>query len=380
MSRFNPGSAFLIFHLRVGTRLALRILAPVLAVVFALYFLFKPEFFVFLAGVLFRESGLLILAIISATVMFFISRAASFRICSGLDGWIRHLPASASLHRRLAALAVFLAQIPVLGLLAIFAVMALWPDKSKIVRAVLELTIVGLAAAYGTIYLRKTWTASARKTPKNRVFRRTLSLPTVINWRAVGWKISFAYLLSFLPLVLTKLFVINNGWQGQTLSAAVRCGGLLSLTVFLAFEANMLAAKRPPWPWARTLPSSALRRIISDSIFLAAHASLLLLPVVLIDLRAFLPVAACLPFAAVRSARAIRQSPELRLGAAGKILLEGFLEASLVALLPWAALAFLLGLPPALINAARAEQKQKVGRWLELHHLAAGDSLSWSRE
>jgi hypothetical protein len=37
-------------------------------------------------------------------------------------------------------------------------------------------------------------------------------------------------------------------------------------------------------------------------------------------------------------------------------------------------------MPLILKYAVEGEQSQKVSRWLELHHLAAGDSLSWSKE
>jgi hypothetical protein len=56
------------------------------------------------------------------------------------------------------------------------------------------------------------------------------------------------------------------------------------------------------------------------------------------------------------------------MGASGIILCFGMLVALSITLIP------------LLKYAVEGEQSQKVSRWLELHHLAAGDSLSWSKE
>jgi hypothetical protein len=66
------------------------------------------------------------------------------------------------------------------------------------------------------------------------------------------------------------------------------------------------------------------------------------------------------------------------MGAAGEIAVQGGLIAAAIALAPWLALGALALVPWAVREAARRESAQKVSRWLELHHLAAGDPLSWS--
>ena len=104
----------------------------------------------------------------------------------------------------------------------------------------------------------------------------------------------------------------------------------------------------------------------------------MLLPFFWIDGNAALLVGACLPLAAIRSAAAARQEGGLRFGAWGKIAGEGALAALLIALWPWAAAVLALASVPAFRAAVRVEQRSKVSQWLELHHLAAGDSLSWS--
>ena len=68
------------------------------------------------------------------------------------------------------------------------------------------------------------------------------------------------------------------------------------------------------------------------------------------------------------------------MGALGRTLLVGTIASVLVCLLPAMSLIFLASLPILLIVAAAEEKNQKVSVWLEIHHLAAGDSLSWSRQ
>jgi len=65
--------------------------------------------------------------------------------------------------------------------------------------------------------------------------------------------------------------------------------------------------------------------------------------------------------------------------AAGIFLLEGFIVSSSLALLPWTSLLWLAGSIPAYYAARTREQNQRVSRWHELHHAAAGDTLIWSK-
>lgn len=172
-------------------------------------------------------------------------------------------------------------------------------------------------------------------------------------------------------------FVANNELAPEHVRLAARLGGGLATVLLLASLGESLAVRRPAWPWSRSLPWTAAQRVRSDALFLALHA----LPLVLLAAAvhpAALAVLAILPFLAVRAAGAMRRAPERRTGASGEILAEGFLLAALVALLPWTSLLALAGTPFAVRAAAERDKRQKVSRWLELHHLAAGDPQSWS--
>jgi hypothetical protein len=113
-------------------------------------------------------------------------------------------------------------------------------------------------------------------------------------------------------------------------------------------------------------------------VFLAAHALPVILLTARIDALSSLVVLALTPLLAARAAGAMRRAPERRTGASGEIFLEGLLLSAATALLPWVSLPALLATPWAVRAAAERERRQKVSRWLELHHLAVGDPQSWS--
>ena len=407
--------AFFIFHLRVGTRLALRRLTPLLAAVFTVYYFFKPEFFHSVAAA-FVYTGSLITGFFSAIISLSIARMAALRICLGLDGWIRHLPASSLMHRRLASVAIFVAQLPVLVVLALLAVFSSIKFGVSATAYFLGLPILGLASAQCVMPIKRKviirplaavacvfsasghWVLFAGSiimviaadllsgalcpTRRRLKFYYALKgslLNASISWRALRARIFIPYLPSLTVLGATALFLFNND-PNPSLAVKVVCfGGALSIAFFYAVLANMLAARRPPWPWSRSLPWSAEERIIIDSFFLGLHFLPLLFLIALMKSEAVWPLAASLPLLTLVASHAMRRAPEYRTGASGKVLLTGMLAALSLSLLPLISIVFLALTPLALKYAVEAEKNQKVSRWLELHHLGAGDPLSWSQ-
>jgi hypothetical protein len=395
--------------------LALRVLAPALAILFALYFILRPEFFLYFAGIILFDSGPLARGAFSTLIAFAAARTAAPRVCHGLSGWMRHLPSSAPLVRRMAVLAVFIAETPVLGILLVFAILTSHQAPGRIPVDALGLIGLGFSAAAaavrtgrrgprlalglaaGVLCASGRWALlgggivllgivdrisgpilAAKTRPSFHEIRSFIGLPASVAGRAVGPKILIPGALSGVVLALTQAFLWNNPLSGPAASAAARFGGALAAAVFLAGAASLLAAKRPPWPLARTWPRSARQRILDDALFLAGPAVLLLIPLGLIEPQAVPPAAACLPLLGLRAAAAVRLDRELRFGAWARVLAEGAAVAAIVCFEPWASLAFFLLAGPALRAAARLDQQQKVSRWLELHHLSAGDPLSWS--
>lgn len=413
---YSSNTAFFRFHLNVGIRLALRTFAPVISAVFALYYLLKPEFLVLLLKALFIDSDILTSGIISAAISLSVAGIAAPRVCLGLDGWIRHLPLSSQAHRRLAGFAIFVAQLPVLIILAILSYIStaktgrtpsvyllglpllgissalfVLPVKQKnITRPLAALACVCVTSANwvlvlgGAVLVMVVDSISGPLSPsrKRPNFRRALRgslLPLSIAWRALRLRLFFPYLPSLLFLGATSVFLSNNTPDPSLSIKVIRTGGALSLVFLCTPLANLLALRRPPWPWVRSLPWSARQRILIDSAFLALPSIPLLALTALMDIRAIFPLAASLPLFVFRCSAVIRQAQEHRTGTYGMLLRDGFLGALSLGLVPLISLVFLAFSPFALKEASKREQTQKVSGWFEMHHLAAGDPLSWSQ-
>lgn len=361
------------------------------------------------------DGGYLLSGIFATLFCLITAGFASRRVCLGLNGWIRHLPADGTLHRRMAGIGVFIAQIPVLTILAglAFITMKLYqvavapflaglplaglacglcvlPSQKKfITRPMLVFASVSLASnswailGVGILLLIASDVLSGPLAFKKKHTRfhnpvQGSLLVAIINWRALRLRPLIPYLLSMPFLGAAQLFITNNKPEPLLTEQVIRFGGALSLVLFCAILANLLAARRPPWPWIRSLPWSAKSRIAWDAFFIAVHALPLVIFIGLMNLKVVLPIAAGLPLLGVYSAYSIRRAPESAMGASGKVLLLGSFSSLFLCLFPWGSLLFLALTPLVLIEAIKAEKRQKVSRWLELHHLAAGDSLSWS--
>jgi len=403
------------FHLKVGARVALRALAPVVGLFVFVYYVLKPEFSVFLARVLLFENGLLLSGLTLALVGLVSARVAASRVLLGASGWIRHLPLTSSGHRRLAVFSATIAGLPVLLILAFLIVLAGRDARRSVVWYLAGLFPLGLASSLFWTSLKNALparllaflacgffgaghavffatglvtlvVADLTGGPLQRKRRTRLFVPYgkkpglehLISLRAVGWGFVPLYLLSYVPLILTQLFILNNRLAGPMASAAVRFGGTAGIVLFLAFLAARLAARRPPWPWLRSLAMSSRGRVSRDAMFLAVPCLPLAAVATALNIWAGLPVLLILPLLAVRAAAHVRDGPESRTGPGLAVVIEGGLAALALALLPWLSLVSLAGIPWGLSAAARLDRRLKVSRWTELHHLAAGDSQSWS--
>ncbi len=416
------GIALLRFHVHVGSRLALRALMPTVAAAAGGLFLLGDDFFISFARLLFGPastggSGVLIAA---AAVGF--AGTAAPRVCRGLSGWMRHLPIHGRAQRRAALVAIAVAQTPLmLGLAAfawvaterakhsgafvidLLALLVCAPAAALVVMPVERPAVVrplaliaaiaavsggGLSLAAASVLLLAA-DAVAGELPRHGTAGTPISrgrrlqppgglVELRIAWRALKWRVLSGWMLGLLPLGAAYLFVANNALAPRHVRLAGLLGGASAVVLLLADLGEALGVRRPAWPWVRSLPWSADRRVRADAALLAAHALPLIAVTAMIDLTAAAAVLATTPWLAARAAGAVRRAPERRTGASGEILIEGFLLAAALALLPWLALPALAGTPWALRAAAERERAQKVSRWLELHHLAVGDPQSWS--
>jgi hypothetical protein len=418
------------FHLRVGVRVALRTLVPIVAgVVFAA--VMYGSVLTVLAPVraaLFPPAASIASALLAVALSGAVAAATAPRLATGLSGWIRHLPASGVDHRRALTAGLVVAQAPVLavvvagGLLSIGdrtstslprlvgllplawgSTLAVLPIRHRWARLA---ALVGAAAAWvgswealalaAPLLGVAEWTAGPLDpaAPKRYVGRRAdrggrwttaaerppsaARLWLVIAWRALRWRMVAGWLVVPTVLVPMWLFLRNNRLESGQDVLAVRLCGVVAAVVAMAVLADGLVRRRPPWPWIRSLPWSAGARVACDAVLLGSVALPVMIAAAAMAPQALLPMIATLPVIALRGSAAMRDGVGRTVGASGPLLLEGLLVAGLVALLPWAAVAVAALTPVGWRVAIERERRQPISRWHELHYLASGDSLSWS--
>jgi hypothetical protein len=336
-------------------------------------------------------------------------------LASTLRGWHRHLPVSGADERRAAWLALSLCQAPVLSFAVLLWIGAGLVDGSWHWQVPVAVVLVGLASAAALLPWRSGWprwiamaafVAAALGTAisltlgalmlwvvDRRGGRLWISpetvhraerppraggtfLPWLIAFRALGWRIPLSWLVAAVPLAIVWLFLRNNSLILAQEATGARVGGGLALLAVLVSLAGALKLRRPPWPWIRSLPSTSRRRVVRDAVLLAVAALPPLWVSGWLALTAALPLLAGLIFQSVRLSGALRRDA----GGASRLGGQAFGELCLVQLAiaasGWTAAILLLLVPWALRDATRHEQRQKVTRWQELHHLALGDPAS----
>ena len=201
-----------------------------------------------------------------------------------------------------------------------------------------------------------------------------------LSLRAVRARLALAYVPALIVLGASWLFLANNELSTAAAFSLSLSGLILGLSLLIGLAGNMLAARRPAWPWLRSLPRSAAARVVSDAIFLGLTALPLMAGLALLGrpAREAAFLAGPLLWLAFRGAAAIREALDRPFGPLGQVLVEGTILALGVAVLPWLAWLVLVGSPLAFLLARGSERRLKPTLWAERHHLDAGDPLSWS--
>lgn len=416
-SRVKGDLAILRFHFHVGIRLGMKVLAPALALAFASFYIFKLELFVFLAQVIFLEGHVLISGLLFTTITLLACRAISYRVITGLHGWIRHLPFSSPMHRRLAGFSIFvavspmlfvmawlilllsggleiapwiyLAGLPVLGLSSAFVVLpigrAVYAKPAALFGCLLassgNWSLIGLSLLMiifsdflsGPLRIQ-------RLKDRPRISFNIVGFGALLSLRSLGLRLGYPYLWALSVFGLMRIFSLNNPADASLSAAVATFGGGAGLSLFCAVLAHEISIRRPPWPWSRSLPWSSMRRILQDTFLMGFLALPLFFIYSFLSIDSVIPLLLSFPSLSAFSAYTMRAGYNFRTGAYGRIIICGILGALLLSLWPWLAFLFLI-LSPVLFNwAIRTERNLKVSRWIERHHLPAGDSLSWSRE
>jgi hypothetical protein len=266
-------------------------------------------------------------------------------IASVERGWITHLPATRA-DRRLARIAgMCLVQSPLVVLVSVLVVHenAAWLPVAPVIALV--------ASVVGSLPRRRHRAPTFNAPPRafaHRFFVRT-----------VGWRVAEAWLLGALPLGAAALFVHNNVLDARGVRLGATFGGTAAAATILAILGLSLMRRRPSWAWARSLPVSSRRRVVSDALLVAAHAGPAAAVTALLDPLSGALVAAAVPWMALRAAAAMRRAgrPETEMTL---FLAEGVGASALIALVPWLALAALAGLPAAIEVAARRDRAWRV--------------------
>lgn len=396
------------FHARAGGKLALRGAVPMVGVVTAAIGSSSDPGATLerLTEAIARGGSEVAAAILALSLT--LALWAEQRLVRDGAGWLCHLPATASARRRGAVAGLVWAQMGVIIAVAASAVAhAAWvrlPGAILVATAVSQAVLparrawVFAPAAVAAAWLAATGggaemlAAAALVVLADRLAGPMGRIVTSRPWRplppsAFAWGVSRRALgpgslleasLALLPVGAAALFAANNDFSAPLEARVIRLAGVLGATVAVAVLAERLAARRPPWPWERTLPRSARDRVRADAVVLGAAACVPPALAAALDPLAGIVAAAFVPWIALRGAAAMRRQRGSRTLAAGPIFLEGSLVSLASAVAPWVAPVALAGVVWALRVAERAEKERSVSHWIALHHDVRGDSLSWS--
>jgi hypothetical protein len=412
--------ALLLFHLHVGARVAIRSFIPIFAaLIFIIMFQSGPAATATsLALNVFALSPSVSILIPIMALAILLPLWAAPRLSAGLNGWMRHLGLSRHANKRGLLAGLALTQIPLWISLVILGTIAGFHGLN-VGSAIPRLCLLLISALYCALPVYRHSLVSSLalaaaacafskepfivaggipllvaadlssgniREPKPRESWKPAEsfFEFKIAWRALGRRLPLQYIPSILVIGSMALFANNNELNGSLLAATVRFAGCMAIAYFLSSAAAKLAKRRPPWPWARSLPVSSYRRVATDAVFLGCHTLPLLVPLAFVDGSATWLVLLTIPLISIRMAGHMRKFRERRAGVAENLIqsigifLEHFGIAALLAILPWTVIFWMIASVPAFVSARRADIRQKVSLWLELHFIAAGDSLNWS--
>lgn len=203
-----------------------------------------------------------------------------------------------------------------------------------------------------------------------------------LSMRAVRGRLIIAYLPAAVALGAAWLFLTNNELAARTAFSLSLFGLSLGLTGFIGTAAEILAVRRPAWPWSRSLPRSAAARVRDDALLLALLALPLAAGLAILHRQAWeiVYLAGPLAWLAARGAGAMREAGDKPFGVLGQTAVEGTMISMALALLPWISFLLAAAAPVAFLLARNSERRLKPTRWAERHHANAGDPLSWSAQ
>lgn len=359
-------------------------------------------------------SGPLIGLVVIAAAL---AREAVPRLTLGLGGWTRALPVDGVQHRRGVMLGLLIVQVPLAAAVllaadlttALYHVPLSWP---KLLGAPLGLLAAGaavvptrrwiiagpafgvaawlacagewvmLAAAIAVFAAADVSAGALRFSPRQpavpapgapgmlRMYRFT--------WRAVGWRLLAPLPLPALALAAAWFYTRHNALSIEDHRFVTRLWSIIAVALYVGGVGDAIAARRPAWPWARSLAWSSRARALDDAIAIGMPACLVVVASAVIDPRAAIFALASLPPLAVIAAAALHGARQRLTRVGGPLFVAGVTLATVTAYAPWVVGVALLATPLLLRVAAWRDRREVVTQWKELYHDATGDSLAWS--
>ena len=370
--------ALIRFHRATGVRLSLRALVPMAAVAVAMIGT-QAEPGVTLARlcrVVTAPGFDPFIALIEFALVLAVALWSRPRLASAGGSWLRHLPATDASHRLALIVGLVFVQAPLLIFVALAAIGAILSGDRVGIERIGSVVLIVLAVSWAAAPRdRRARTRQGHRWSGAGATALTLGR---ISARALGWHRVGPLIVAIIPMAACVVLLANNHLDGESAASVARLCSCLSVALVTAGIAEQLVWRRPAWPWVRSLPWSSYGRILADAWFLGKHALPSIAVSAIIGWRGALTGLLVIPLLAVRGSGFIRTALSTRAGAAGRLMTEGFIVSGLVFLSPWSSLLALAATPWAIRAASTSERDQRVTRWIELRHLAEGDTGSWS--
>lgn len=339
------------------------------------------------------------------------------RLTLGLGGWTRSLPANAVQHRRAVMYGLPIIQLPLAVSVGLGAILTIgvwrtplsWP---KLLGAALALVAVGgvaipsrrrfiaaplfaLASYFAALGAWRTLAtaivlfivadlaAGGLEFPPRRAAVPSPNAPGSLRmfrftWRAVGWRVLGPLPMPLLALAAAWFYSRNNELSPMDTSFVTRLWSIIAIALYVGAVGDIVASRRPSWPWIRSLPWSSAQRALDDAIAVGAPALAVVFMTAIVDLRTVVFALASLPPLAALASVLLHGARRRLSRVSGRLIVTGAVFGTAAAFAPWVVGVGLLATPFILRIAAWRDRREIVTGWKELHHDAAGDSLAWS--
>jgi hypothetical protein len=339
------------------------------------------------------------------------------RLTLGLSGWTRSLPVDGVQHRRGVMYGLPIIQLPLMAAAVVGALLTVvafhWPVAiPKLLGAPLALVAAGAAVIPARRWIIATplfgasalvaslgnWRAlglaavlfvvadltagSLRFPPPTPAVSSPASPGTLrmfrFTWRAMGLRLLLPLPISMLALAAAWFYSRNNELSPTDTGFVARLWASIAIALYLGAVGDIVASRKPTWPWLRSLPWSSTDRVIDDAIAIGVPGLGIALASAVVDLRTVVFALASLVPLAVLAAGLIRGARRRLTRVSGPLVVVGIVLGTAGAFYPWIAGVALASTPLLVRLAARRDRREIVTGWKELYHDAAGDTLAWS--